>query len=125
MWAYSSFHATKLDNLLIQPDTPLRPCDMYYGKTPAWAEHLHSFGEMEVVKSTTQIESKLDNKGFPDIYFGPSGHHKGYNYIFCGPLPKQSIESSSAVFLQKTMETSIKWINQNSIKFAAITDELS
>jgi hypothetical protein len=32
MWAYSSLHATNLDNLLIRPDTHLNPYDMYHGK---------------------------------------------------------------------------------------------
>jgi hypothetical protein len=34
MWANASLHATKLDNLLIRPDTHLSPAYMYYGHTP-------------------------------------------------------------------------------------------
>jgi hypothetical protein len=64
MWAYASLHATKLDNLLIRPYTHLSPVYMYYGHTTEWAEHLHSFGEIEVVKSTTRMKAKLANKGF-------------------------------------------------------------
>jgi hypothetical protein len=37
-------HATKLDKLLIRPDTHLSPVYMYYGHTPDWAEHLNSSG---------------------------------------------------------------------------------
>jgi hypothetical protein len=75
---------------------------MYHGKTPAWAEHLHSFGETAVVKSTTKLQAKLDNNGFPAIYLGPSEDHKGGIYIFWNPLPKHGIESRSDVLLQKT-----------------------
>jgi hypothetical protein len=30
---------------------------MYYGHTPEWAEHLHSFGEIAIVKSTAKIKA--------------------------------------------------------------------
>jgi hypothetical protein len=49
MWAYASLYATKLDNLLIKPDTHLSPVYMYYGHTPELAEHLHSFGKIAIV----------------------------------------------------------------------------
>jgi hypothetical protein len=72
MGTCSSLHAIKLDKLLLMPDTHLSHYDMYHGKTPAWAEHLHYFGEMTVVNATTKRQAKLDNKGFPAIYLGPS-----------------------------------------------------
>jgi hypothetical protein len=100
MWAYASFHS-KLDNLLIRPDTHLCPVYMYYGHTPGWAEHLRSFGEIAIVKSTTKMKAKLANKGFSAIYLGPSVDHKVDNYVFWNPKTKHSLESRSAVFLHQ------------------------
>jgi hypothetical protein len=74
---------------------------MYHGKTPAGAQHLYYFGRMAVAKSTAKIQEILDNKGFPAIYYGPSEDHKRDTYTFWNPKTKHSIESQSAVFLQK------------------------
>jgi hypothetical protein len=61
MWAYASLHPTKLDNLFTRPDTHLSPVYMYYGHTPEWTKHLHSFGKIIIVKSTTKMKAKLAN----------------------------------------------------------------
>jgi hypothetical protein len=45
--------------------------------TPEWAEHLHSFGKIAIVKSTTKMKDKLANKVFLAIYLGHSADHKG------------------------------------------------
>jgi hypothetical protein len=125
MWAYASLHATKLDNLLIRSDTHLSPVYMYNGQTPAWAEDLHSFGKIAIVKSTTKMKAKLANKGFPAIYLGPSVDHKGDPYVFWNPKTKRSIESRSAVFFQQNYGTFNK-LDKSEIttQFAAITEEL-
>jgi hypothetical protein len=101
MWAYASLHATKIDNLLIRPGTHLSPVYMYDGHPPEWAEHLHYFGKIAIVKSTTKMKAKLANKVFPAIYLVPSVDHKGDTYDFWNPKTKHSIESRSAVFLQQ------------------------
>jgi hypothetical protein len=123
-WAYSSLHATKLDSLLIRPITQLRLYDMYHGKTPARAVHLHSLVEIAVVISTAKIHSKLDNKCFPAIYLVPSEDHRGYTYLL-DPKTKHRIESRSAVFLRKTYGEIHKLDKSEiAIQIAAITDEL-
>jgi hypothetical protein len=74
---------------------------MYYGYIPEWAEHLHSFGEIAIVKSTTKMKAKLANKSFPAIHLGSSVDHKGDTSIFWNPKTKHSLESRSAVFNQQ------------------------
>jgi hypothetical protein len=71
-WAYSSLHATKLDNLLTRPDARLSPYAMYHGIQQAWDQILHAFVEMSVVPSAARVQEKLQNKSFPAIYFGPA-----------------------------------------------------
>jgi hypothetical protein len=51
----------------MRPDTYLSPYDMNNGKQPAWDQHSHYFGEMALVKQTTIIQAKLDNKDSPAI----------------------------------------------------------
>jgi hypothetical protein len=126
MWVYASLHATKLGNLLISPDTHLSQVYMYYGHTPEWADHLQSFGQIAIVKSTTKMKAKLANKEFPAIYLGPSVDHKGDTYDFWNPKTKHSLESCSAVFLQQNYVTFNK-LDKSEIatQFAAITDKLT
>jgi hypothetical protein len=126
MWAYASLHATKQDNLLIRPDTHLSPVYMYNGQTPEWAEHLHSFGKIAIVKSTTKMKAKLANKDYPAIYLGPSVDNKGDTYVFWNPKTKHSIELRSAVFFQQNYRTFNKLDkSESATQFAAITDELT
>jgi hypothetical protein len=49
MWAYCALHATRLDNILICPDTHLSPYKMYHQETPSWLPHLKTFGEIAIV----------------------------------------------------------------------------
>jgi hypothetical protein len=40
MWAFCSLHATRLDNILIRPDTHLSPYEMYHEEKPKWINFL-------------------------------------------------------------------------------------
>jgi hypothetical protein len=112
MWAYASLHATKLDNSLIMPETHLSPVFMYYGHTPAWDDHLHSFGEIAIVKLTAIIKALLDNKGFPAIYLVPSVDHKGDTYVFGTPKQMTALNHVQLCSFNRIMEHSTNWINQ-------------
>jgi hypothetical protein len=72
------------------------------------------------------MKAKLDNKGIPAIYLGPSVDHKGDTYVFWSPKTNQSLESRSAVFLQQNYGT-FNNLDKSEIatQFAAITEELT
>jgi hypothetical protein len=59
------------------------------GKHQHGSERLRSFGDMAGVKSTTKMQAKLENKGFPPIYLGSSEDHKGDTNIFWNPQKTQ------------------------------------
>jgi hypothetical protein len=61
MWAYCAKLVTKLENVLVQPEMRTTPHELFYGENPAWIPHLHSFGEIAVVKLPDKIQSKLSN----------------------------------------------------------------
>jgi hypothetical protein len=71
MWAYCALLITKLDNA-IRPDIHLSPDELFYDYNPAWLPHLHSFGEMAIVKKPKKIQDELKNIGITAIYLGPS-----------------------------------------------------
>jgi hypothetical protein len=82
MWAYCALHATRLDNILICPDTHLSPYKTYHQETPSWLPHLKTFGENVIIKIPLTIQAKLDNCGIPGIYLGPAEDHKEDTYQF-------------------------------------------
>jgi hypothetical protein len=108
MWAYCALHATRLDNILICPDTHLSPYKMYHQESPTWLPHLKTFGEIAIVRITLKIQAKLDNCGIPGINLGPAEDHKGDTYQFWNPLPKHSVVSSLAVSFSN--HNFIRWI---------------
>jgi hypothetical protein len=50
MLAYCAKLITKLDNILICPDMGTTTHELFYGENPTWIPHLHSSGEISVVK---------------------------------------------------------------------------
>jgi hypothetical protein len=82
MWANASLHATKLDILLIRSDTHLSLVYMYYGHKPEWAEHLHYFGEIVIVNSTTKSKPSCKIKVFQLIIWDPQWTIKGILMFF-------------------------------------------
>jgi hypothetical protein len=102
MWDYCAQLVTKLDNILICPDMGTTPHKLFYGENPTWIPHLHSLGEIAVVKLTDKIQSKLKTGDFQGIYLGPAEHHHGDVYSFWNPITKCSIQSRTAVLLKQT-----------------------
>jgi hypothetical protein len=100
MWAYAALLATKLDNILILTDKQKTPYELFYGSNPKWVLHLHSFGEIAIVKNNKKIKSKLENKGFPAIYLGPAEDHKEDVYNFWNTKTRSHFQSRTAIFLQ-------------------------
>jgi hypothetical protein len=99
---------------------------MYYEETPTWIPFLKAFGEIEIVKTPTKLQDKLQNRRMQGIYLHPAEDHKGDTYTFWNPITKHDIESLSAIFLQQTYADFHK-LNKSIIpnQFAAITDELN
>jgi hypothetical protein len=106
MWVYALLHTTKLDNLLIRPDTHLSPVYMNYGHTPEWAEHLHPFGEIAIVNLLLKSKPSRIIKVFQLFIWDPHWTIKGVLMFF--GTPKQNTDCS----FSRIMEHSTNWINQ-------------
>jgi hypothetical protein len=72
MWAFCSLQATRLENILIRPNTHLSPYEMYHEKTPKWIPFLSVFGEIAIVRTPTKLQAKLTNRRIAGIYLGPA-----------------------------------------------------
>jgi hypothetical protein len=96
MWVFCSLQATRLDNILIRPDTRLSPYEMYHEETPKWIQLLRAFGEIAMVKTTTKLQDKLKNGEIPGIYLGPAEDHRSDTYKFWISITIHVFESRSA-----------------------------
>jgi hypothetical protein len=90
IWAFCSLQATRLDNILISPDTHLSPYEMYHEETPKLINLLRDFGEIAIAKTPAKLQTKLTNRRIPIIYFGPEKDHKGDTYTFWSPITKHN-----------------------------------
>jgi hypothetical protein len=63
--------ATRLECILIRPDTHLTPYEMYHAETSKWINFLRAFGEIATVKTQAKLQAKLSNRGISEIYLGP------------------------------------------------------
>jgi septum formation topological specificity factor MinE len=126
MWAFCSLQATRLDNILIRPDTHLSPYEMYHEETPKLINFLKAFGEIAIVKTPAKLQAKLTNRGITGIYLGPAEDHNGDTYTFWDPITKHVFESRSAIFLDQTYAELHKLDKTQIAKqVATITDELN
>jgi hypothetical protein len=95
--------ATKLENILIIPDTNTTPHEMVYGSPPDWIDNLHKFGELAIVHDGAHsIKSKLQDKGLLCLFVGYPENHAGEVCQFFNLATKRIILSRSAILLHKT-----------------------
>jgi Reverse transcriptase (RNA-dependent DNA polymerase) len=124
MWAFCTFYATHLENILIQPHQSTTPYESFQGTLPPWLPYIQPFGSMAIVKHTIDIQSKLHNHGIPAIYLGPALDHADNVYIFWKPKTKAQFCSQNAVFLPDTFSEYYKIPPENIAKIY-ITDDNS
>jgi hypothetical protein len=82
VWYKAYGTATKLDGLVpveINGKTQTRD-EHFYGKNPAFAKHLRTWGEAGVVKLKEKTQPKLDNHGKTCMFVGYPDNHPGDTY---------------------------------------------
>jgi hypothetical protein len=76
LWAKCANLATKLENILIIPDTNTTPHEMVYGSPPDWIDNLHKFGELaNVHDGAYSIKSNRQDKGLLCLFVGYPENH--------------------------------------------------
>ena len=97
LWAEAARIATMLDTITVKPDQTKCLYKLFFNSLPKWARYLRTFGEIGIVKSADEIQSKIDDKGKPCIFVGyPKLNHAGNVYRFF-TLDTQSIIHSRDV----------------------------
>ena len=77
LWAEAASHATFLENHLASRQNERPPVIKFNGKKDDAFEHVHTFGEMAVVKNHQRIVSKMSNRGKTVMYVGHAKNHQG------------------------------------------------
>ena len=79
LWAACARTATKLDNIMVKGSDVWSPFEKFYKEvTPKFCNHLHTFGEVAIVKNhARQIKSKLKDRGIPCTFLGYAEDHAG------------------------------------------------
>ncbi len=104
LWAEAARHTTILHNHLVTPKykyigTPYR---QFYNKDWKGFVHLHRFGFIGVVNTTTKPQSKLKDKGTPMLYLGPTDDHAGDVHRMFNPTKRSIVESRDVDWLNKS-----------------------
>jgi hypothetical protein len=97
--AFCSLQTTRLDKILIRPDTHLSPYEVYHEELPKRINFLTACEEIAIVETPTKLQAKLPNRGIPGIYLGPAEDPKGDTSTVWNPITKHIFESRSAIFL--------------------------
>ena len=79
------------------------PFEKFYKEvTPKFRNHLHTFGEVAIVKNhARQIKSKLEDRGIPCTFLGYAEDHAGDVFRFMNMNTEQLIMSRDAKWLDK------------------------
>jgi len=103
LWAECARTATKLDNIMVKGSDVSSPFEKFYKEvTPKFRNHLHTFGEVAIVKNhLCQIKSKLEDRGIPCTILGYAEDHAGEVFQFMNMNTEQLIMSSDSKWLDK------------------------
>ena len=75
---------TKLDNIMVRPESTKPPHTLFYGKDAMYIRSLRTFGEMAVIAIPVgkKMRSKLDDRGKTGMFVGYADDHTKDVYRF-------------------------------------------
>ena len=76
-WCEVISTATKLDNIMVMPETTKPPHTLFYGEDAKYTRSLRTFGEMAVnsMHEGKKMRSKLDDRGKTFMFVGYADDH--------------------------------------------------
>ena len=91
-WCEGISTATKLDDIVVRPESTKLPHTLFYSKDAKYMKYMRTFGEMAVVAihEGKKMRSKLDNKGKTCMFVGYAEDHAGDVYRFLNLHTKES-----------------------------------
>ena len=103
LWTEAARMADMIENQLVTPRFQAVGCPnkQFYGTDWEGFVSLRQFGEMAVVKTAKEHQSKLKDKGTTMIYLGPAADHAKDVYRFLNPGTRKVVESRDVLWLDK------------------------
>jgi hypothetical protein len=109
VWAECAITVTFLSNVTSIKNKEVCPYELLFGCKPKLPTSLRSFGEIGVVTTKANIQSKLKNRGTPCMFVGYSVHHANDVYRILNLDTKRIIHSRDIIWLK---EANNDWIER-------------
>jgi hypothetical protein len=101
VWAEFAMTVTFLLNVTSIKNKEVCPYELLFGCKSKLPTSLRSFGEIGVVTTKANIQSKLKNRGTPCIFVGYSVHHANDVYRMLNLDTKRIIQSHDIIWLNE------------------------
>ena len=98
LWTECAATATFLDNMIMTTDKP-SPFEKFYDKPSPLINKLRSFGELGIVKTAKQHQSKLTNRGEACLFVGYTENHSKSSYRMLNLRTHHVIVSRDIIWL--------------------------
>ena len=100
-WCEVISTATKLDNILVRPESTRPLHTLFYGKDAKYMKYMRTFGEMAVIAihEGKKMRSKLDDRGKTCMFVGYADDHSRDVYRFLNIHTKRIIISRDVRWL--------------------------
>jgi hypothetical protein len=108
VWAECAMKVKFLSNVTSIKNKEVCPYELLFGCKPKLPTSLRSFGEIGVVTTKANIQSKLENRGKPCMFVGYSVHHANDVYRMLNLDTKRIIQSRDIIWLNEAYQD---WID--------------
>ena len=102
LWAECANHATFLENISLKAREYIKAPWWDYSKESKWIHQLPIFGEIGVVKTAKEIQSKMKNKGDAMMFIGIAKDHATDCFKFLNLKTNKVVKSRNVRWLKKT-----------------------
>jgi hypothetical protein len=120
VWAECAMTVTFLSNVTSIKNKEVCPHELLFGCKSKLPTSLRSFGEIGVVTTKANIQSKLKNRGTPCMLVGYSVHHANDVYRMLNLDTKRIIQSRNIIWLNEAYHD---WIDRKVSQKEEIDDE--
>jgi hypothetical protein len=112
VWAECTMTVTFLSNLTSIKNKEVCPYKLLFGRKLNLLTSLRSFGEIGVVTTKADIQSKLKNRGIPCMFVGYSVNHANDVYEILNLDIKRIIQSGKIIWLNEAYHD---WIEKKAL----------
>jgi hypothetical protein len=120
VWAECAMIVTFISNVISIKNNEVCTYEFLFGCKPKLPTSLRSFGEIGIVTTKANIQSKLKNRGTPCMFVGYSVHHVNDFYRMLNLDTKNIIQSRNIILLNEAYHD---WIDRKVLHKKETDDE--